>query len=324
MPVAIASSGLANGLGAYVQYSPTNGSGPKFIPEIWSGKMQVKFYRATVLSEITNNDWEGEISGYGDKVIIRSVPDITIRTYQKGQNLTREVPTSTPIELTIDYGRYFAFVVDDVDKVQMDTKLLEACTTDAAEKMKISIDSLVLATVPPLAAATNRGNNAGVISANVALGAAGGTNGSNAVQVTTSNAVDVLLRLGQVLDEANVPETGRFVVIPAWFAARLKGSSLQQAYLTGDSESIVRNGKLGVIDRFTVYVSNAVLSAAEGTATLFSVIAGTKDAISFASQMTDVETLRSPDTFGDIVRGLNVFGFQVTQPSALAVLVCRQ
>jgi hypothetical protein len=46
-------------------------------------------------------------------------------------------------------------------------------------------------------------------------------------------------------------------------------------------------------------------------------MAGTRDAISFASQITDVETLRSTSTFGNIMRGLNVFGYKVVKPEAL-------
>lgn len=57
MAVATAGSGSAALVsGAYPQYSTANTSGSKFIPEIWSGKLQVKFYRSTVMAEITNND----------------------------------------------------------------------------------------------------------------------------------------------------------------------------------------------------------------------------------------------------------------------------
>ena len=104
--------------GAYPGYS-ASASGSKFIPEIWSGKLQVKFYKSTVLGEITNNDWEGEIKGQGDKVNIRAIPTITIRDYTKGQNLTNEVPVSTPIELNIDKGKYFSVVVDEIGRAHV-------------------------------------------------------------------------------------------------------------------------------------------------------------------------------------------------------------
>jgi hypothetical protein len=279
-----------------------------FIPEIWSGKLQAKFYKTTVFSEISNNDWEGEIKGQGDKVHIRSIPTITINSYNKGDNLTNQVPNSTPIELLIDKGKYFAVVLDDVDAVQTDVKLMDIFTNDATEQMKIAIDADVLNGVKTGAATANKGATAGAISGNINLGVEG-----TARAITKTNVLDLILDMGQVLDEQNVPETGRWLVIPAWMAAMIKGSELRQAYLTGDQQSVLRNGKLGMIDRFTVYISNN-LPSDSGDA---HILAGTKDAISFASQMTNVETLRAQSTFGNIVRGLNVYGYTVTKPEAL-------
>ena len=309
----------------YAQYSAST-SGSKFIPEIWSGKLQVKFYASTVLSEITNNDWEGEIKGQGDKVYIRSIPTITISNYTKGLNLSTQVPESTPIELSIDSGKYFAVVLDDVDEVQTDLKLMDTFTNDAANQMKIKIDTDVLSSMVGGAASTNKGATAGAISGSIDLGVS--TGGSKAaVKISSATVLNKILDMGQVLDEANVPEDGRFIVIPAWAAAMLKKSDLRQAYLTGDDTSPVRNGKIGMIDRFTVYVSNLLPYqtgiAGEGSDTgkkAFSFFAGTKDAVSFASQITNVETLRSQTTFGNIVRGLNVYGKKVTKPEALVEL----
>ena len=287
----------------YTQYSGN------FIPEIWSGKLQVKFYKSTVLGEITNNDWEGEIKGQGDKVHIRTIPTITIRDYTKGMNLTNEVPTSTPLELTIDNGKYFSVVVDDVDAVQADVKLMDIFTNDASEQMKIAIDGDVLSGVKAAAATANKGATAGAISANLNLG----TDASPRAASKTT-VLDIILDMGQTLDEQNVPETGRWLVIPAWMAAIIKGSELRQAYLTGDSVTPLRNGKIGMIDRFTVYVSNNLPKTADGDSY---VMGGTNDAISFASQITNVETLRAQSTFGNIMRGLNVYGYKVVKPEAL-------
>jgi hypothetical protein len=296
------------GSGTTDQY--TGSGAAKFIPEIWSGKLQAKFYKSTVLGEITNNDWEGEIKGQGDKVHIRSIPTITIRDYAKGQNLTNEVPQSTPIELLIDKGKYFAVVLDDVDKVQADVNLMDMFTNDASMQMKIAIDALVLDGVKSAAAAANMGATAGALSGNLNLGTDAAPRA-----VAKSSVLDLILDMGQTLDEQNVPETGRFLVIPAWMAAMIKASDLKQAYLTGDSVSPLRNGKIGQIDRFQCYISNNLPKTGDGDSYI---LAGTRDAISFASQMTQVETLRAQSTFGNIVRGLNVFGYGVTKPEALA------
>jgi hypothetical protein len=305
--------------GYYVSSATTNSYGANFVPEIWSGKLQVKFYKSTVLGEITNNDWEGEIKDQGDKVNIRTIPTITISDYTKGMSLAAQVPVSTPITLTIDYGKYFNVVVDDVDATQADVKLMDMFTNDAAQQMKIGIDSLVLtqlatggASTTPLAAAANQGNSAGASSANIPLGVT-----ATPITLTKSNVLDTILNMGQALDEQNVPEDGRWLVIPAWMGALIKNSDLKQAYLTGDDTSILRNGKMGMIDRFTLYVSNNLYTASSKT----TIIAGTRDAVSFASQITNVETLRSTTTFGNIMRGLNVFGFKVVKPEALVAAV---
>lgn len=291
----------------YTQYSGN------FIPEIWSGKLQVKFYKTTVFSEIANTDWEGEIKGQGDKIHIRTIPTITINNYAKGDNLTNQVPNSTPIELLIDKGKYFAVVLDDVDAVQTDIKLMDIFTNDATEQMKIAIDADILNGVKGAAATANKGGTAGAISGNLNLG----TDASPRA-VTKDNILDLFLDAGQALDEQNIPETGRWLVIPSWMASMVKRSDLKQAYLTGDSVSPLRNGKLGMIDRFMVYVSNNLPKTGDGDSYL---MAGSRDAITFASQMTNVETLRAQSTFGNIVRGLNVYGYNVIKPEALVNMV---
>lgn len=328
--MSLAASSNYYGSGNTGDYSSATGS--NFIPEVWSGKLQVKFYKSTVLGEITNNDWEGEIKGQGDKVYIRSIPTITISSYTKGQNLTSQVPTSTPLELNIDKGKYFAVVLDDVDATQADVKLMDIFTNDASQQMKIAIDGDVLGAVYADAATANKGATAGAISGDINLGATGAPR-----QVTSANVLDMILDMGQCLDEQNVPEDGRWAVIPAWMASLIKRSDLKAAYLTGDSVTPLRNGKLGMVDRFTLYVSNNLSSvtdlgsdaAAGGTGAAadykaWNIMAGTRDAISFASQMTNVETLRAQSTFGNIVRGLNVYGFKVTKPEALVAGYVRK
>ena len=298
-----------------------------FIPQIWSGKLQVKFYQSTVLSAITNNDWEGEIKDQGDKVEIRTIPSITISNYSKGQALTSQVPTGGVVELLIDKGKYFQVVVDDVDDVQSDLRLMDIFTNDAAQQMKISIDTDVLAGVKNTAAAANQGAAAGALSANINLGDGNATGGLTGAKLSKDNIVDKLVKMGQVLDEQNVPEVGRWMVIPAWMAALIKQSDLKDASITGDSASPLRNGRLGTVDRFTLYVSNllptatgatrAAGDAGSGTVKGTYVYAGTNDAITFASQVTKVESLRSQTTFGNLVRGLNVYGYKVIKPEAL-------
>ena len=155
-----------------------------FIPEIWSGKLIENFYDATVLSAISNTDYEGEIRNMGDTVNIRSTPEITIKTYVKGQTLAVENPDKAKLQLVIDKGEYFACVEDDVDQVQSDIALMDQWSKDASERMKIKIDERVLTDLLPDVGASNKGSTAGRISGDINLGVAG-----TPVAITSSNAL---------------------------------------------------------------------------------------------------------------------------------------
>jgi hypothetical protein len=292
------------------------------IPEIWSGKLIEKFYASTVLAAISNTDYEGEIKNQGDKIHIRTKPTVSIRDYQIDANLTLERPSSSIVDLTIDQAKYFNTVLDDVIDVQSDLNALSLWADDAAQQMKIVIDTDVLARVMlHAAAATNRGVSAGKSSGVINLGVSGTpltvvprNAGSGQVEI-----LDVLLRCGQALDEQNIPEVGRWVVLPTWAATQIKQSDLRQAYLSGDTVSILRNGRLGMVDRFTLYSSNLLpQGVGGGLAAGESVIyAGHAHGLTFASQVNKVETLRSENTFGNILRGLQVYGAKVLDGSAI-------
>lgn len=280
-----------------------------FIPEIWSGKLIENFYDATVLAAISNTNYEGEIRRMGDTVNIRTTPEITIKTYVKGQTLSVENPDKPKIQLVIDKGEYFACIEDDVDKVQSDVNMMDTWSKDASERMKIKIDQRVLTDILPEISALNKGANAGRITGNINLGTTG-----SPVAITKTNVLDYIVDMGTVLDEANAPEGERFLIIPAKMAGMIKKSDLKDASLTGDSVSVLRNGRLGMIDRFTLYMSHN-LSVTSGK---FSIIAGHKMGFTFASQMTEMESIRAESTFGNVIRGLQVYGYKVVKPEALS------
>lgn len=321
MPFPVASGSTTPPI--YPAGSAGNGlSGAGFIPEIWSGKMIEKFYASTVLAAISNTDYEGEIKSHGDKVHIRTKPTITIKTYLADAALELERPQGGQVILNIDQGQYFNTILDDVMNIQSDINLMSVWSDDAAEQMKIVIDREVLLGIKDQADAANRGLTAGKITGAINLGVTGTPlalvpNSPTAGQV---DVLDMLLRLGQALDEQNIPETGRWVVVPTWAATLIKRSELRQAYLSGDSVSMLRNGRLGMVDRFTLYTSNllpfgttAGLAAGE-----FIIYAGHAHGLTFASQMTKMETLKSELAFGQLMRGLQVYGYKVIDGTALA------
>lgn len=297
---------------AYPHASGTVSYSGTFIPEIWSKKLIEKFYDATVLTAISNTNYEGEIRSQGDMVKIRTIPTLTINDYSSGQTLVNQRPESEIVELLIDKGKYWSAIVDDVQDVQADLELMNMWAGDASEQMKIKVDTEVLGSVVPDFAAENKGAAAGRISGNINLGATGAP-----LAVDKSNILDVILDMGQVLDEQNRPETGRFLVMPYWATTLLKKSDLKDASLTGDGTSPLRNGRVGMIDRFEVYQSNNLPKVVDGGQNAFNLIAGVKNGLTFASQLTKTESLRAESTFGNIMRGLQVYGFKVIDGKSL-------
>jgi hypothetical protein len=308
-----------------------------FIPTLWSGKLLAKFYQNTMLSEVTNTDYEGELKNQGDTVRIRLAPSISISDYTVGQTLSYEVPTPIFQDMQVTKGKYFGVQVNDVLSYQSDMNLMNMFTEDAAKQLKIAIENEVFfnSFVTEGPAAANEGATAGRISAAYNLG----TDIAPIDQATPENVLKAILRMSTVLDEQNVPEDGRFLIISPFDRQLLMQSSIAQAYFTGDQSSVIRTGKIGMLDRFSVYVSNllprgeagkALVAGLSATSTGGAVtnakarrimVAGTKGATSFAMTINKTEPLRNQTDFGDIVRGLAVYGRKVVKPEAMVTAV---
>lgn len=304
-----------------------------FIPALWSKKLNVKFYQSTMLPMISNTSWEGEIKNQGDTIRIRTAPSISIRDYAgPGSTLTHEVPTPIYDDMVIDKAKYFAVDVSDVLSYQADLDLMDMFTTDAAKQLKIAIENECFYHwfVTQGAASANKGSTAGAISGGYNLG----TDATPIDPATDNELLNAILRMSSVLDEQNVPEEGRWLVISPKDRHLLMQTNIAQAYFTGDSSSTIRTGKIGMLDRFEVYVSNllpkgaageawndglgSLTPAADGTAVKrHMMVAGTKAACSYASQITKTEQLRNQTDFGDSVRGLAVYGRKVLKDVAL-------
>lgn len=310
-----------------------------FIPTLWSGKLNAKFYQNTILSEIMNTNYEGELKNQGDTIRIRTAPSITINDYAgAGTTLTSEVPEPIYQDLQINKAKYFSVQTNDVLAQQADMDLMNMFTEDAAKQMKIKIEDEVFFNcfVTEGPDANNEGLTAGEISAAYDLGT-----DNDVVDVDGSgeqnNLLECILRMGACLDEQNVPDDGRWLILSPRDRQILMRSDIAQANFMGDSSSTIRTGKIGMLDRFTVYVSNLLPKGAAGKALVSgltatstgatdadavarrTMIAGTNAACTFAMTVSKTEPLRNQSDFGDIVRGLAVYGRKVIKPEALVV-----
>lgn len=294
-----------------------------FIPQVWSGKLQAKFYDASTFNAISNTDYASEIKSMGDKVEIRTIPDINIQAYTAGTTLSYDVPAAANIELVIDKGFKYSFQLNDVLEHQSDVNLMEMFSNDAAQQLRTTIDRECFLATFNQGDAANSGANAGRVSASYNLGT-----DNTPFPLTPSNVLSLITSCSSVLDEQNIPNDNRFMVMSPVDRQILMNSNLANAQFIGDSQSILRNGRIGMIDRFELYVSNLLPQAAagntwgntttqSGAAKRRAIVFGHTKAITFASQITKMETLRNQVDFGDLVRGLQVYGRKVVFPKGL-------
>lgn len=296
----------------YQDYSGTN------IPVVYSKKLLLKLYEKLVAAEIMNTDYEGEIRDMGDTVIVREEAEITTFPYKKGMKLPIQVPTSSVQEMLIDQARAWNVIFDDVDRRQFDIDHPKHWTTRGAYNIKVDIDTDVLGYIYGQAHASNKGTSAGLKSADINLGVSG-----TPLAVTKGNVLDILTDCETVLDEQPglSEEEDRWIVVPMWFKGVLSKSDLKDCSLTGDDKSLLRsNGRIGKIGRFTIYCSNLLTTASSGGKTAFEIPFGVKMGATFAAQLTKSEKLRCQDTFGDLYRGLSVYGRKVFRPACVGHL----
>lgn len=273
-----------------------------FIPEVWSAQLLSSLKKALVYAgpSVVNRNYEGEITDSGDTVKITSISRPTVATYTKNSTaITPETLTDAQRSLLIDQSKYFAFEIDDIDLRQ--SKNGGALMMEAADEAAYALADTADQYVAGLYTGADAGNQLGTVS------------------VTTSAlAITQLLNLRKKLNEANVPQQGRFVVVPPWFETLLLGADLFNRVDASGSAEGLRNGIVGRAFGFDVLVSN---NAPLVTGDDYAVVAGYPGAISFAEQIVKVEAYRPEDSFGDALKGLHVYGAKLVRPSGIATVV---
>ena len=290
-----------------------------WVPEIFSKKIQNFFRKTSVTEAITNTDYAGEISAFGDTVKIIKEPTVTVAAYTRAASTTKQYLTDQEVSLVIDKANSFKFIVDDIEERLSHVNFASIGASSAAYTLKDTMDSEVITalfsgvyTSSPdnVIGADSATANAGLAIANDAIDTGYGTG-----EITP---LAVMARLARLLDEQNVPEDGRwFLANPQWYEELASESSklMTSDYNQGDGG--VRNGLVasGMIRGFKMYKSNNMPSVTNASG---KVICGHISSTATAQSILNIETLRDHDTFGDIVRGLHVYGRQVLRDNALA------
>lgn len=275
-----------------------------FIPTIWSARLLEHLDKRHVYLNLLNRDYEGEIRNYGDTVKINQLGDVSVKDYTGEDIDAPEDLKGDQQTLTIDQAKYFNFAIDDVDNAQTNPKLMDKAMERAAYAMNDVVDAFA----------------ANLLAVNVHADNMIGTDSAPIVP-TAQNAYDYLVDLGVKLTEANVPMTGRWVVVPAFFHGLLLKDDRFVGNGTDYNKAILEGGEVGAGAGFTIYVSNNVPNTSGAK---YKIIAGTEAAGSFAEQILKTEAYRPEKRFSDAVKGLHVYGAKVLQSKCIAVLTANK
>ena len=269
---------------------------------VFARELQSSLKKALVFAgpQAVNRNYEGEIRQTGDTVRIRSISRPTIAAYTKNvTEITPETLTDAERTLLINQANYFAFEIDDVDMAQVQNGggLMSEAALESAFGLADVADLYV---------------------AGLYTGAAAANQITTTAITTAALAVTGLINLKVKLDNANVPNQGRYVIVPSWYhGLLLQSNNFISVSDSGTSEAL-RNGNVGRAFGFDIFVSNNVTVV---TGDDYLVSAGYTGAITFASQINKVESYRPEDAFSDALKGLNLFGAKLVRPSGIATLV---
>ena len=293
-----------------------------FLPSIYSRKVLNFFRKSSVVEAITNTDYAGEISAYGDSVKIIKEPVISVSDYTRNTDTTETRLTDQEINLVVDSAKAFKFIVDDIESNMSHVNFKEVATSSAAYALRDSYDAAVIANMFSGVSTSSPDHVLGADAAAATQTMGQHQGGSNSIDLTGSDGtgadpLDVMAFMAKLLDEQNVPEEGRwFVAPPAWYEQLSQSGSKLMSVDFNAGQGSIRNGLVssGKLRGFDMYKSNNI--AAPSTAG-GKVLAGHISSTATAQTIISTETLRDPTSFGDIVRGLHVYGSKVLRPVAL-------
>ena len=293
-----------------------------FNPAIWTKGFMVNLNKAHVHAALMNRDYEGEIKSAGDTVKISSIGRVTTQAYTRnaGMGGTAASPTIAGIRrpeilvgsslfLTISEADYFNFAIDNVDEYQQQPKLMDKAMREAAYAMANVVDQFLNNTLQTGVSGTTDGTGNRLTARTLGTGAG------------DSDAYEMLVDLATKLREQDVIDAAT-VVVPPWFVGLLQKDARFTNYGTSANNAMLVNGKIGRAAGMEIVESNNLSGATAGTLAVaggvYTVLAVTKEAATFAEQVNDIVAFTPHDGFNDAVKGLHCYGAKVLRPYALA------
>ena len=253
-----------------------------FKPEVWAELTNRNLNKQLVFGALANRNYEGKIENMGSSVRVPSIGSVTVGDYT-GADITFQEDTGAYQTININKAKYFALKMDDVDKAQAIPGVIEALTDQAIYEMADVVDTELAKLY-----AKCKSKVAGVIG--------------------TDKVSDKIIALAVKMDEDNVPTANRWLVI----SPEIYGQLIKEVPTISKGENtlgINQSYFIGSWGGFTIYKSNNV----QRTAKKYHCMAGVSAGLTLAMQINKIEAGRFEKSFGEYVKGLQLFGCDVME-----------
>ncbi|MCL2185249.1 MAG: hypothetical protein FWB86_05260 [Treponema sp.] len=272
----------------------------KLVPEVWTASILRNFEKSTVFGNLLNRDYTGDLS-YGNKVFIPRILPVAARPYSDKIPIQYDDIQSSMTELEIDQQSYFAIKAFDIEEVQAKPKFLDSATKNGGYALRDTIDKFCAGVIE---------NGAGI-----KIGSK-----TTPISLHSKNILEQISLISQRFNENNIPENGRWLVLPPWTYRTLQHANIALSSVTPENK-IITEGFISRSLGFDIYVSNNVPTVQDEYS---AILAGTEECGSLVMQIEKLEELRDKDFFASLIRALSVYGSSITQPSAAAVLYVEE
>jgi P22 coat protein - gene protein 5 len=294
-----------------------------FKPAIWSKVILAALQKALVYGSpmVVNNDYDGEIEGPGNVVHITQFSDPTISSYSPNESITYQQLVDAGLTLSINQADTFSFSIDDVDRRQAAGDMQAYLEGRASYQLANKTDSFIADLYTNVASGNVLGSTGSPLTPLPFNSGGAGLDAADAY-------VQVLEPLKVILDQNNVPDDDRYVVCPPWFVSLISQTQAFVAFADaqGRPTEAFQRGYVGQVSGFNIMKSNNVPQPVAGGAGtgVWAIQAGHPMAITFGEQISETEALRLQTTFADGVRGLHVYGAEMTRPDCIGVAYVKR
>ena len=300
--------------------------------EIYETEFRKRFRDKSILPLITNREWEGRFRKTGQTIHVPVLPLIHTNVTKPGEKVKYQEPKGAEETFTINRERYFAFKLEDEDKIFSKLDLESPLIAEGTRQMAEDVEGEYLADVPSKSHVCNQGNHAGFKSGSFDLGSATDpvflyktetACGDAASSITHKNvAPDYIVSCINALNE--MPgglDTKPFVIVPVAIANVIQTSELKRADWMGDAESALRKSVrfLGELNGANIIVDNQLpmWRASGSDPAKYLIFFGDTSAVTFADEARVKDKLQSVEEWGEFHRSKMIYDWFVRYPERI-------